>query len=473
VADLFDKLDTLTDSLGRALDERAGGGFGALVQQPGRQARDWSSLLGGGNGVAFGSLVGPTQAGPGWADMALGGFGNGFSWSGASAGYSQRGPFDLAGFDEWDTLKNRRAAEEAAKNEYGQGQAVGARIPGGTGAAGASGWLATQRADSPIVGIADEVAAYAASKGVDPGVVFGLLRKESQYGADGAMGIRSNNPGNIMGAGADPANGVIILQQFPDLLTGTKAIVDLLAGYGATYGAKTLEDMIAIYYVGPEAYKRFGLEANDAGGSGPGGNGTVRQYLEQHIYPVTRSYNSRPGAQRPGYGGPAVGLASLFGGQGYGTSQGFGRTPFSTGAGAGIYDFGSEFGLDGDSHTGWDIATPDGTPFYMPAGLSGTVSIAGGSGVYTDDRKGNAPGTGELRITLDNGTILILGHNSGIDVRAGQRVTAGMLLGRTGVANGAHIHIEVRVPDPSLPHGYRIVDPATLFGGGGGGSSEH
>jgi hypothetical protein len=48
-----------------------------------------------------------------------------------------------------------------------------------------------------------------------------------------------------------------------------------------------------------------------------------------------------------------------------------------------------------------------------------------------------------------------------------------MLLGRTGVANGAHIHIEVRVPDPSLPHGYRIVDPATLFGGGGGGSSEH
>jgi murein DD-endopeptidase MepM/ murein hydrolase activator NlpD len=49
-------------------------------------------------------------------------------------------------------------------------------------------------------------------------------------------------------------------------------------------------------------------------------------------------------------------------------------------------------------------------------------------------------------------------------VRAGQRVTAGMLLGKTGWANGAHQHVEVRRRDPSTRSKWRIVDPAELFG---------
>jgi murein DD-endopeptidase MepM/ murein hydrolase activator NlpD len=444
VADLFDKLDTLTDSLGRALDERAGGGFGDLVQQPQRQARDWSSLLGGGGGVQFGSLVGPTQAGPGWADMALGGFGNGFSWSGASSGYSQRGPFDLSGFDEYEGLKARREAEQLAQQgTVGQGQKVHER--GATGADPNTDQWRT---------LIDEAAAQ---YGIDGDAIQAVMMIESQGNPQarsgaGALGLMQVMPFHFQPGedGMDPRTNV---------LKGASILADNYKRYG------NWDSAVAAYLGAVDAQGNPTTSADMYGTTG-----IKYAQLFNEYYGRIKAARAK---QQPAYGGAAVGLASLFGGQGYGTSQGFGRTPFSTGAGAGIYDFGSEFGLDGDSHTGWDIATPDGTPFYMPAGLSGTVSIAGGSGVYTDDRKGNAPGTGELRITLDNGTILILGHNSGIDVRAGQRVTAGMLLGRTGVANGAHLHLEVRVPDSSLPHGYRIVDPATLFGGGGGGSSEH
>jgi murein DD-endopeptidase MepM/ murein hydrolase activator NlpD len=171
-----------------------------------------------------------------------------------------------------------------------------------------------------------------------------------------------------------------------------------------------------------------------------------------------------PQATGAGYAGSAQGVASLYGGTIPPITQEFGRTDFSTGSGSDIYDFGSEMGLDGDSHTGWDVGSAVGTNFYMPAGLGGTVEIAGGSGFYTDETKGNAPGTGELRINLDNGMQLILGHNAAINVKQGQRVTAGMLLGQTGYANGAHQHVEVRVRDNSTRSGWRIVDPSTLFG---------
>lgn len=156
----------------------------------------------------------------------------------------------------------------------------------------AAAWVRSTRNGSPLADIAPQIVEYARSRGVDPGMLFGVLLKESQLGADNGMGTRQNNPGNIMAPGADPANGKIVLRSYGSMLEGVKAMVDLFANYGATYGAKTVEDMIATYYVGPEAYKRFGLDANDAGGSGAGGNGTVRDYLSKFVYPTMQQFGA-------------------------------------------------------------------------------------------------------------------------------------------------------------------------------------
>lgn len=159
-------------------------------------------------------------------------------------------------------------------------------------------------------------------------------------------------------------------------------------------------------------------------------------------------------------GGGALGgrLASIWGGGTAPVTQEFGHTPFSTGKGADIYDFGKVYGLDGDEHTGLDIGLADGTPLFAP--LSGTVTIAGGSGVYKDETGRHPESTsGEIMIELEDGAQLILGHTSLVTVKKGQRVSPGDSVGLSGTANGAHVHVEVRILDPSLPSGRRIIDP--------------
>lgn len=184
-----------------------------------------------------------------------------------------------------------------------------------SGAGGASAWVqSVAPASSPIIPIADQIAQYAIQRGVDPALIFGKLQAESTWATRG-QGPGMNNPGNIMAPGADPANGVIILRQYGSMLEGVRAMVDLLASYHQQYGpmfGKTqlsTEDLVAIYYVGPEAYRKYGLQANDAGGYGPGGNGTVQDYLNRHVYPVIESYNRRPGAQLAG--GPVGNAGAL------------------------------------------------------------------------------------------------------------------------------------------------------------------
>jgi murein DD-endopeptidase MepM/ murein hydrolase activator NlpD len=282
-----------------------------------------------------------------------------------------------------------------------------------------------------------------------------------------------------MAPGADPARGKIILQQVPDLWSGLAAVVDNLARYATTYAdvpvhfgrsQMTLEDMIAIYYVGPEAYKRYGLQANDAGGSGPGGNGTVQEYLEKHVYPIMQSYNSRPGASVvapvpvvPNLGGGGTNMASIWGNDArWGVSQDYGVV--TPGIDQGIYAYGQDYGLPG-GHPGLDIAMDRGTALYMPQGLSGTVTLAGGTPYFLDEDYGDrgTPGKGELRITLDNGDIIILGHTSAITVARNQRVNGGMAVALSGNASGGHLHLEVR---KRLPDGrYQLVNPLEYFGG--------
>jgi len=46
-----------------------------------------------------------------------------------------------------------------------------------------------------------------------------------------------------------------------------------------------------------------------------------------------------------------------------------------------------------------------------------------------------------------------------IDVKVGDKVTAGQYVGLSGTENGAHTHVEYRIPDSSTSSGQRLVDP--------------
>lgn len=100
----------------------------------------------------------------------------------------------------------------------------------------------------------------------------------------------------------------------------------------------------------------------------------------------------------------------------------------------------------GRLHAGIDIAAPNGTP--LRAADSGTVAFAGwmgGYGNYTCIQHGASLST-------------CYGHQSRIDVSAGQSVKQGQVVGavgNTGHSTGDHLHFEVRVGgSPVDPMGY-------------------
>jgi murein DD-endopeptidase MepM/ murein hydrolase activator NlpD len=146
-------------------------------------------------------------------------------------------------------------------------------------------------------------------------------------------------------------------------------------------------------------------------------------------------------------------------------TQGFGPNSWSTGAGAWMYGYAKQYGASG--HPGVDFGMPVGTKVYAPVG--GTVIRAGGTGGFTHGT-GDRPGTGELRIQLDNGDQLILGHLSQINARIGQRISPGQLVALSGKYvrdKIGHTHVEYRrkVAPGTTPSGYKAVDPRTIFNG--------
>jgi len=98
-------------------------------------------------------------------------------------------------------------------------------------------------------------------------------------------------------------------------------------------------------------------------------------------------------------------------------------------------------------HSGIDIAVPEGTPVCATG--DGTVRFVG-----------NTDGYG-LRIEVDhgNGVTTLYGHLSAADVRPGQRVQRGQVIGKsgnTGLSTGPHLHYEIR-------QNGRAVDPGPLL----------
>ena len=108
-----------------------------------------------------------------------------------------------------------------------------------------------------------------------------------------------------------------------------------------------------------------------------------------------------------------------------------------------------------DFHTGLDISAPVGTKVQAPA--DGVVVSAGQKGGY-----GNS-------IILDHGfgVVTRYGHLSGFNVRPGQRVKRGDVIGfvgDTGRSTAPHLHYEVWVRDQAQNPIHYILDEYRSFG---------
>jgi hypothetical protein len=114
------------------------------------------------------------------------------------------------------------------------------------------------------------------------------------------------------------------------------------------------------------------------------------------------------------------------------------------------YSFGqsdADYGPNG-VHPGIDIGLPEGTSLTVPSPEHAKVLSAGWRS-----------GTGNTVILqLDNGTRLLFGHLSTIDVKQGDYIGPGRIFGKsghTGNATGSHLHFEVQsstgVPTDPVP----------------------
>jgi murein DD-endopeptidase MepM/ murein hydrolase activator NlpD len=106
-------------------------------------------------------------------------------------------------------------------------------------------------------------------------------------------------------------------------------------------------------------------------------------------------------------------------------------------------------GWSPDLHHGVDVAAPEGT--RVLAMKNGRVEFAGTRGGYGQT----------VIISHGRNVRTLYAHLSRIDVRAGQRVRGGDVIGavgRTGNATGPHLHFEVQ-------RWGRVEDPVPLLGG--------
>jgi murein DD-endopeptidase MepM/ murein hydrolase activator NlpD len=123
---------------------------------------------------------------------------------------------------------------------------------------------------------------------------------------------------------------------------------------------------------------------------------------------------------------------------------------------AGDLDMSSPFGVRSDPflgrpamHTGIDLRGDIGEPVHATA--TGTVTVAGWDGGYGK----------MVEIDHGNGLATRYGHLSEIDVKVGQRVRIGEVIGKigsTGRSTGPHLHYETRLKDePVDPQKYLLA----------------
>lgn len=320
---------------------------------------------------------------------------------------------------------------------------------------------------------AGAINAAAAKYGVPAGFLAAIIKHESsgnwQRDGNRYVYLPSRNTNILPYIGfTDPATRAFGVD--PRSLIGNQAgQIDLLAR------------ALRSWYDKPNIGGRYGwagvsnyhYSGDPSGGSTPADSwqyGSTNQYT-RNVLSWWRSAdpnmdpNARPGG--PGSLGSSFGsgmdaISTMLGGATARISQEFGLTEFSKNHLNGMYSYATRYG--GQGHVGLDISLPVGTRQFSP--VAGTVIRTGGTGYYTDERYGNRPGTGELRIKLDNGDEVILGHLGNIGVQVGQRVNPGDFVGLSGTANGGHTHLEYRRYTPgATASGYTAVDPRQALGG--------
>ena len=115
---------------------------------------------------------------------------------------------------------------------------------------------------------------------------------------------------------------------------------------------------------------------------------------------------------------------------------------------------GSQFGAAGSwarYHTGLDFQAAEGEAVH--AAVGGVVVFAGNTGNWAGNH---------VAILHPDGYTSMYCHLSWIGVTAGERVSAGQMMGRvgeTGRAFGPHLHFEVYPPGVHYGDSYRAVDP--------------
>jgi murein DD-endopeptidase MepM/ murein hydrolase activator NlpD len=129
----------------------------------------------------------------------------------------------------------------------------------------------------------------------------------------------------------------------------------------------------------------------------------------------------------------------------------------------GEIDFSSPFGVRVDPflhvpamHTGIDFRGSYGEPIHATA--AGTVTSAGWSGGYGQ----------MVEVDHGNGLATRYGHLSEIDVKVGQSIRIGQVVGRlgsTGRSTGPHLHYETRVDGEAVDPQKFLKAGAALFGG--------
>jgi len=320
--------------------------------------------------------------------------------------------------------------------------------------------IAALRPDSPLVARAALIAALGRRFGLDPLLIVqwqgesGMATVGPPTSANGP-----DNGGNLTWAAAAPyaaewgcvpgaevryADGSYLFARCPSVEAGLGLWFAYVAG---RYPADRFPDLASY----AETYNSCAYPGNAANGF-LCGDAYARQILD-----LLAAYAGPPASagRAPG----SLGFAAIRGGGSAPVTQEFGVTDFADGNP--LYDYGREYGVAG--HTGVDVGLPDGTPLRTP--VAGTVVIAGGSGYFRDETGRHPEATsGELRLRLADGDLLILGHLGAIAVAVGQRLPAGAPVGRSGTANGPHVHVEYRRVDDALPSGYRIVDPRAALG---------
>jgi len=139
-------------------------------------------------------------------------------------------------------------------------------------------WIQQTRPNSPLIGLGAYILDAANRRGVSAPQMLGIFLKESELGTTAG----ENKVLSGIVAPNDPGLGQ--QRQFNGYATW-QAAIDATADNLASqlYRGKSLQEQIGYWYVGPEEYKRLGLEATDKAG-----NGTVRDYLNM----VTQVYQA-------------------------------------------------------------------------------------------------------------------------------------------------------------------------------------